>query len=142
VKHKRYLNKAAHPSLPTLRTALEFLFLQVVVIADAWGRKIADGQADASEIAASNAIVKAWAAPGAPRAACDGAFLLERLEDIGAGLGVPRGGAGRGQTQGGAPAPAPREGAGCAGVALARGSSVTASFASTRRPGWWARWYP
>jgi hypothetical protein len=94
VKHKRYLNKAAHPSLPTLRTALEFLFLQVVVIADAWSRKIVDGQADASEIAASNAIVKAWAAPGAPRAACDGAFLLERLEDIGAGLGVPRGGAG------------------------------------------------
>jgi hypothetical protein len=87
LRHPRYLDKWVHPSLPSLRTALEFLFFQVAVITDAWIGKITDLEAHAAEIASRNEMVKAWRSR-APRAVCDRAFILRMLEDIGVQFGV------------------------------------------------------
>ena len=88
-KDGRYLRKRPHAELPDLKTALEYLFFQVIVISEAWLGRISEGGAIASDIAVKNVAAKEWLA-GGPHQVCDEPYILKTMEDVGVKFGIPK----------------------------------------------------
>jgi hypothetical protein len=84
---KRYLPAAPLAGRRELKSALDFLFCQVIVITDSRLGAIQEDEADAKGILAKNDMIQSWVNED-PLPKCNASFILEALERIGEKVGV------------------------------------------------------
>ena len=73
----RYISLQRNPGERTIETPMDFVFKQVVVIAEAWIHEVTDDKAHVDNLFAANEAAQSWTLDVSQ--VCDGPFIIKVL---------------------------------------------------------------
>jgi hypothetical protein len=83
---RRYISIARKPQQRKMKCALDFVFKQVVVIAEAWIQEVNDGDADVDVLFDANVAAQSWTQNLSQ--VCDNAFIIDAMTGYRSQFGV------------------------------------------------------